>query len=184
MSKKPAKPRRLVTLKKSGENSVRRTKGISHDTTPKSKSAAARLKKSQRKKGDPALPGAGAKRGVPQKMTLLLKDAIVKAAEIVGNNGRGRDGLVGYLARLAVKEPKSFAGLLGRVLPYHITARTDNYHIYGTREEVINALHDRGLPIDAIFEDVPSLTFGGNQNDAARIAPPSASDDEPTPTQH
>lgn len=43
------------------------------------------------------------------------------AAEAVGEDGKGKAGLVGYLMRLADKEPASFASLLGKVLPMQIT---------------------------------------------------------------
>ena len=147
-----AKPRRLITLKRTGKSSVRKTRGLHHDTTPKTKAAAERKKASQFKEGNkPTNRNHG-----PIKITLLLKDAIVRAAELAGYDGKGRDELLGYLKRLAIKEPKAYAGLLGRVLPYHITARNDHYHFH-TREDVIAALRERGLPVDAIFDDVPRL---------------------------
>ena len=55
--------------------------------------------------------------GIPNKTTTALKEAILLAAETVGQDGAGANGLTGYLVMLAKVEPKSFAGLLGRVLP-------------------------------------------------------------------
>ena len=43
------------------------------------------------------------------------------AAEQVGEDGKGTDGLVGYLRRVATEDVKAFAGLLGKVLPMQIT---------------------------------------------------------------
>jgi hypothetical protein len=42
------------------------------------------------------------------------------AAEAVGEDGEGLDGLVGYLTMAAKQYPKNFMYLLGRVLPYQV----------------------------------------------------------------
>ena len=65
----------------------------------------------------------GRKKGTPNKTTRLLKDAILKAAEIAGNNldKKGKEsGLVKYLAIQANRNPKTFIPLLGKVLPLQI----------------------------------------------------------------
>jgi hypothetical protein len=51
---------------------------------------------------------------------VLLKDAIARAAEAVGEDGCGKNGLIGYLKWLAVREPQVFAGLLGKLLPLQV----------------------------------------------------------------
>lgn len=63
----------------------------------------------------------GRKKGTPNKTSGLLREAILTAAELVGEDGNGKGKTVGYLKNLAIKEPKAFAGLLGRVLPMQIT---------------------------------------------------------------
>lgn len=63
----------------------------------------------------------GRVRGTPNKTTALLKDAILKAADAVGEDMQGKGKLVGYCKYLARTEPKAFAGLLGRVLPLQVT---------------------------------------------------------------
>lgn len=63
----------------------------------------------------------GRQKGTPNKTTGALKEAIIKAAELSGQDGKGKGKLVGYLRRLADDEPKAFAGLLGRVLPLQVT---------------------------------------------------------------
>lgn len=65
----------------------------------------------------PPNAGKGREKGVPNKSTKLLKDSILLAAEKAG----GKDGLVGYLAKQAAKNPKAFLALLGRVLPLQIS---------------------------------------------------------------
>jgi len=69
----------------------------------------------------PPNAGKGRKKGTPNKTTAALKDAILMAAEMKGEDGEGKDGLVGYCAFLAKEEPRAFATLLGRVLPMQIT---------------------------------------------------------------
>jgi hypothetical protein len=70
-----------------------------------------------------AKPGerrGGRKKGTPNKTTGMLKEAILAAAEKVGFDGKGMDGLEGYLAALAMEEKRAFAGLLGKVLPMQL----------------------------------------------------------------
>jgi len=57
--------------------------------------------------------GKGRKKGVPNKTTALLKDAILQAAE----NAGGKDGIIGYLEAQATANPGPFMTLLGKVLP-------------------------------------------------------------------
>lgn len=71
--------------------------------------------------GNIKVAGPGRPKGSVNKTTGMLKDAILKAAELCGQDGQGKGKLVGYLRNLAEKEPKSFAGLLGRVLPLQVT---------------------------------------------------------------
>jgi len=66
--------------------------------------------------------GKGRRKGVPNKTTALLKDAILTAAEQAG----GKEGLVGYLKKQAKEEPVSFLNLLGKVLPMQIQGDADN----------------------------------------------------------
>lgn len=106
------------------------------------------LKKGERK--------GGRVKGQPNKITRQLKDAIIMAAEQCGEDGKGKDQLVGYLKRLARNYPKTFAALLGRVLPMQITGKIEGeatLHVkYKSVEEVKAELKERGLPIpDRVF---------------------------------
>jgi hypothetical protein len=47
----------------------------------------------------------------------FFPEAVVVAAERVGQDNSGRNGLIGYLVRLARTEPRSFAALLARTPP-------------------------------------------------------------------
>jgi hypothetical protein len=62
-------------------------------------------------------PGPGRPKGVPNKTTTLLKEAVLKAAEEAG----GAEGMVGYLRRQAIENPGPFMSLLGKVLPTQLT---------------------------------------------------------------
>lgn len=63
----------------------------------------------------------GRSKGTPNKTTALLKDAILRAADAVGEDMQGKGKLTGYCKFLAKSEPKAFAALLGRVLPMQVT---------------------------------------------------------------
>lgn len=77
----------------------------------------------------------GSRKGVPNKTTALLKDAILQAAEQAG----GKDGLVGYLKTQASANPQSFLPLLGKVLPMQITGE-DGGPIKITRIELVGVM--------------------------------------------
>lgn len=65
----------------------------------------------------PPNAGKGRVKGVPNKTTALLKDAILKAAEQAG----GAEGMIGYLKLQAAENPGPFMALLGKVLPMQVT---------------------------------------------------------------
>lgn len=67
-------------------------------------------------------PGPGRPKGVPNKNTTLLKDAILKAATQAGG---GEEGLVTYLQIQAQINPGPFLALLGKVLPMQVTGEDD-----------------------------------------------------------
>ncbi len=65
----------------------------------------------------PPAAGIGRTKGIPNKSTTLLKDAILQAASEAG----GTEGLVGYLKAQAIKNPGAFLPLVGKVLPMQLT---------------------------------------------------------------
>jgi hypothetical protein len=65
--------------------------------------------------------GPGRPKGSQDKTTRILKEAILLAAEQVGEDLMGKGGLTGYLRRVAIEDVKAFASLLGKVLPMQIT---------------------------------------------------------------
>jgi hypothetical protein len=60
-------------------------------------------------------PGPGRPKGVPNKNTSILKDALLQAAEAAHE-----EGMVGYLTRQANENPGPFMALLGKVLPLQL----------------------------------------------------------------
>lgn len=66
-------------------------------------------------------PGPGRPKGIPNKTTTQLKEAILGAASKHGYDGKGADGLEGYLYKVASEDVKAFSALLGRVLPLDMT---------------------------------------------------------------
>ena len=70
--------------------------------------------------------GMGRRKGSKNKTTSMIKEAIVLAAEAVGSDGKGRDGLVGYCEHLARNEAKAFAALMGRAMPVQVEGGGEN----------------------------------------------------------
>lgn len=65
-----------------------------------------------RPKGGPG--GPGRPKGVPNKLTTEVKQAILEAFEKAGG--------VEYLAKVALDDPRTFCSLLGRIVPSEIKA--------------------------------------------------------------
>lgn len=93
--------------------------------------------------------------GSPNKITRHLKEALILAAERHGSDKKGKDGLVGYLYHLARYEPRSFASLLGKLLPFQITGKDGVALevVVKTREDVAKQMQERGLPVPASVFD-------------------------------
>ena len=59
----------------------------------------------------------GRQKGVPNKTTTALKEAILAAAEAAGGS---KDGMIGYLRTIARENSGALVSLLGKVLPLQI----------------------------------------------------------------
>ena len=55
------------------------------------------------------------------RITRDLKEGIIDAAIAIGEDGKGKGGLLGYLKMLARKHPKYYTALLARVLPLQVS---------------------------------------------------------------
>lgn len=71
-------------------------------------------------------PGPGRPKGSANKTTTALKEAILAAAAEHGFDGRGQDGLQGYLRKVATEDIKAFSSLIGKVLPLTVGGDPDN----------------------------------------------------------
>ncbi len=67
--------------------------------------------------------GPGRPKGLPNRTTTLLKDALLQAASEAGGSNDA-EGLVAFLRVAAVTATGPFLGLLGKVLPLQV-AMTD-----------------------------------------------------------
>jgi hypothetical protein len=88
----------------------------------------------------PSRPGerrGGRAKGTPNKSTVTLKDAILRAAELAGDELKtSENGLVAYLKHQASANPASFLPILARILPKEIEAGVNVRH---TLEDFIMA---------------------------------------------
>lgn len=89
-------------------------------------------------KRTPPNAGKGRVKGVPNKTTALLKDAILQAAEQAG----GKDGMIGYLKTQAIDNPQSFLPLLGKVLPLQVTGPDGGAvkHVFELSDEALEKI--------------------------------------------
>lgn len=62
--------------------------------------------------------GMGRKKGVPNKVTKAIKDAVTEAFD--------RAGGVDYLVKIAQDDPRTFCALIGRVIPHQIEGSLDS----------------------------------------------------------
>jgi len=80
-------------------------------------------------KGQPK--SGGRQKGSPNKVTGMLKDAILEAANLAGedlaeNETEANAGKVTYLRKMAIKHPAAFLSLVGRVIPMQLEGTTDD----------------------------------------------------------
>lgn len=107
------------------------------------------------KPGNPG--GPGRPKGSRNKVGTDLKAMILNAAMRTGfikidengnRIGTGVDGCEGYLMWLCLYEPRTFAGLLARILPYYITS--DALPPVMSEAEIEAELKKLGLPLGLI----------------------------------
>lgn len=80
------------------------------------------VKKTDQKRIGQGKAGPGRPKGVPNKTTAMLKDAVLEAAAKAG----GKAGLVGYLQIQAIDNPTAFMSLLGKAMPLQVQGTGDN----------------------------------------------------------
>lgn len=94
-------------------------------------------------------------------MTRAVREALVEAAERIGSDGKGRDGLVGYLVRMAYKRPDNFDAMLMRMIPLNLPGADGAGAVaqeFRTAEEVRRAMRERGLPVpQSLLDGTPGV---------------------------
>jgi hypothetical protein len=109
------------------------------------------------KKGMPRPEGAGRQKGVKNKTTVLLKEALILAAECEGLDRKGKHGLVGFLRMLSRREPAVFGRLLEKLLPYQLTGKDGSpmQIVHSTEAQLLERMKERGMPIPPSLKDMP-----------------------------
>lgn len=103
-------------------------------------------------------PTSGRKPGTPNRTTRILKEAIILAAEQVGEDKSGKGQLVGYLKRIAKYHPSEFCVLLGKVLPMQITGDNGGpVKVTFSRDEAQDFLQQKGIMVEGIFDQPVEL---------------------------
>ncbi len=101
---------------------------------------AGRFKKGHAKAG-------GRRKGVQNAVTRELKEAVLNAAAKHGFDGKGKDGLEGYMTMLAYEDKRIFSTFLRVLLPMQMNVTTEVERVpYKTVEEIDRELAACGLP--------------------------------------
>ncbi|EJF87332.1 MULTISPECIES: hypothetical protein [Bartonella] len=102
---------------------------------------AENTKQASQSKKTPPNAGKGRIKGVPNKTTSLLKESVIEAAERAGSK-YGKEGLISYLEKQALKCPAAYLGLLGKVLPLQVTGEDGGAIKMIGRVEIAPLVHD------------------------------------------
>lgn len=99
--------------------------------------------------------------GSRNKVTRIVKEALLDSLEESGSDGKGKDGSVGYFVWLSRSEPVAYAALIARVLPMQLQVSGDVNHtgavaqVRMTSKELEAKLKERGLPMPTLIEHDP-----------------------------
>jgi hypothetical protein len=109
------------------------------------------------KAGHAKIENSGRKRGVPNKLTADIKEAIVVACTMLGGSTTKIDpeeveGLVGYMVRLALHEPTTMGMLLRAALPLTLNQKQAEMRDYLTEDEVRERLAALGMPWQTFYQ--------------------------------
>ena len=114
------------------------------------------MKKNKRGRfGKEGVPNPGRRVGAINKHTRLLKEAIMLAAEIEGQDGEGKGKLVGFMRKVAQEDLRAFCMLLGRVIPLQVETKTvddkPKSTTYQSVDDVKRELASRGIDMEVMF---------------------------------
>jgi hypothetical protein len=111
-----------------------------------------RNQKNRFKKGHKKL--GGRQKGTPNVTTRMVQDAMLLAAEGLGEDGEGKNGVVGFYTMIGRNYPPVLAQSLAKLLPLQVAERAKEVpkKIYKTSEEISAALRAAGLPEASIYD--------------------------------
>lgn len=110
-------------------------------------------------KGNPGKP-----RGRLTSMKFRVKEAVLEAAERSGRDGRGKDGMVGYLVWLSRNEPGIFGRLLMKVMPTEVELADRRSTL--TPSEAADRLRQRNIPVPPLLLELTAKTVSTPERDA------------------
>lgn len=96
----------------------------------------------------------GRQKGTPNRLTAEIKETIIQAFTELGADGRGKEGLKGFIKKIGREDLKSSAMLLRAILPMQINASvnlSDNVE-YKTLAQAMEEARALGLPEHRVFE--------------------------------
>jgi hypothetical protein len=88
-------------------------------------------------------------KGARNKVSVILKECMLAAMDMVGQDGKGKHEATGYLAWLAREKPEIFGRLLEKLLPFTLTGAGGGpvQLQYSNTADVIQRMKERNLPI-------------------------------------
>ena len=114
------------------------------------------IKEKRGRFGKPGVENPGRRLGSISKHTRLLKEAIMLAAELEGQDGNGKGKLVGFCRKVAQEDLRAFCMLLSRVIPLQVDHKEmepeKRRTTYKSVEEVKRELASRGISMELMFK--------------------------------
>lgn len=99
----------------------------------------------------------GRKKGTKNKFSIKLKEAILEAAALSGEDGKGKNGAVGYLKWLSRAEPAVFGRMLEKVMPLQVDVKDTTERERLTPAEAAERLQELGVPVPPLLTSAASL---------------------------
>ena len=90
--------------------------------------------------------------GATNLMTREVREAIIIAFSELGEDLRGKGGLVGFIKRIGRTDLKTSANLLCATMPRQVTIKEKKEIVYQSADEVRAELKRAGIPVDSLFQ--------------------------------
>jgi hypothetical protein len=95
----------------------------------------------------------GRPKGARNYFTREIQEALLRAVNRYGQDGRGKDGLEGFFFKMCGEQPLSVMGMLRAQMPTQVTVeRRGQPKQYKSLDEVRRELAQRGINIDPVFQ--------------------------------